>query len=72
MKTILETGGARFIGSCCAWLSVEEPGTRFVNLDKLTYAGNLNSLEAVWDKPQHVFVQHGICRSGNLPLVEYD
>ncbi len=60
MKTILVTGGAGFIGSCFVrqWLA-EEPGT-LVNLDKLTYAGNLDSLAPVADSPSHVFVEGDI------------
>ena len=44
-NTILITGGAGFIGSCLVrQMLAEEPHTRIVNLDKLTYAGNLDSL----------------------------
>jgi dTDP-glucose 4,6-dehydratase len=58
MDTILVTGGAGFIGGTFVrqWLA-EEAGT-LVNLDKLTYAGNLDSLSAVLDNPRHIFV-HG-------------
>lgn len=61
MDTILVTGGAGFIGSNFVrfWLR-EEPG-RLVNLDKLTYAGNLDSLADVLDDPRHIFVQGDIC-----------
>ncbi|MFZ5828444.1 MAG: dTDP-glucose 4,6-dehydratase [Planctomycetota bacterium] len=60
MDTILVTGGAGFIGSCFVrrWMG-ERPG-RLVNLDKLTYAGNLDSLEPVMDNPRHVFVEGDI------------
>ncbi|HVX60677.1 MAG TPA: dTDP-glucose 4,6-dehydratase [Pirellulales bacterium] len=60
MKTILVTGGAGFIGSCFVrqWLA-EEPGA-LVNLDKLTYAGNLDSLAPVADNPSHVLVEGDI------------
>lgn len=60
MKTILVTGGAGFIGSCFVrqWLA-EEPG-RLVNLDKLTYAGNLDSLAPVAGNPNHVLVEGDI------------
>lgn len=55
---ILVTGGAGFIGSnfVLDWLDVESEGV--VNLDKLTYAGNLSNLEGVRDDQRHVFV-HG-------------
>ena len=60
MQTIFVTGGAGFIGSCFVrqWLS-GEPG-RLVNLDKLTYAGNLDSLAPVADNPRHVLVEGDI------------
>ncbi len=60
MNAILVTGGAGFIGSNFVrqWIA-EEPG-RVVNLDKLTYAGNLDSLAEVMDDPRHIFVQGDI------------
>jgi dTDP-glucose 4,6-dehydratase len=57
--TILVTGGAGFIGGCFVRLRVREPGLkRLINLDKLTYAGNLDSLDSLQDDPRHLFV-HG-------------
>jgi len=60
MQTILVTGGAGFIGSCFVrqWLAEETHAV--VNLDKLTYAGNLDSLEAVARHPRYTFVQGDI------------
>ncbi len=60
MTTILVTGGAGFIGSNFVrhWLA-EESG-RLVNLDKLTYAGNPDSLADLEDDPRYVFVQGDI------------
>ncbi|HWA97128.1 MAG TPA: dTDP-glucose 4,6-dehydratase [Pirellulales bacterium] len=60
-STILVTGGAGFIGGCFVrqWLA-NEPDT-IVNLDKLTYAGNLDSLAAALDNPRHTFVEGDIC-----------
>ena len=59
--TILVTGGAGFIGGGFVRLRMREPGLkRLVNLDKLTYAGNLDSLDAIRDDPRHVFVQGDI------------
>jgi dTDP-glucose 4,6-dehydratase len=60
MRTILITGGAGFIGSCLVRQIVSQRRFRVVNLDKLTYAGNLESLGAARDDPDHVFVQGDI------------
>ena len=60
--TILVTGGAGFIGSEFVRATLaEQAETRIVNLDKLTYAGNLENLEAVQDDPRHEFVHGDIC-----------
>jgi dTDP-glucose 4,6-dehydratase len=57
-EAILITGGAGFIGSCLVrQLIAEEPAVRIVTLDKLTYAGNLDSLQPVINEPRHKFVQ---------------
>jgi dTDP-glucose 4,6-dehydratase len=57
---VLVTGGAGFIGSnfVSQWIDIE--GRPVVNLDKLTYAGNLGSLEGIWRDPRHEFVQGDI------------
>jgi len=56
MKTILITGGAGFIGSHVVRLFVNKyPDTQIVNLDKLTYAGNLENLKDIQDKPNYKF-----------------
>jgi len=55
-KTILITGGAGFIGSHVVRLFITKyPGYRIVNLDKLTYAGNLENLKDVESKPNYIF-----------------
>jgi len=67
MKTILVTGGAGFIGANFVRMVLDEqPGVRVVNLDKLTYAGNLENLTGYMDKPDHVFVKGDI---GDAELV---
>jgi dTDP-glucose 4,6-dehydratase len=58
---ILVTGGAGFIGSnfVLEWLAQSDEAV--INLDKLTYAGNLNNLASVSQDPRHDFVQGDIC-----------
>jgi dTDP-glucose 4,6-dehydratase len=61
MKTVLITGGAGFIGSHVVRLFVEKyPEYKIVNLDKLTYAGNLNNLKDIENKPNYEFVKGDI------------
>jgi dTDP-glucose 4,6-dehydratase len=59
--TILITGGAGFIGSAFVRMLVAETDWRIVNLDKLTYAGNLENLARVAEGPCYRFVQGDIC-----------
>ncbi|MBU6249145.1 MAG: dTDP-glucose 4,6-dehydratase [Xanthomonadaceae bacterium] len=65
-RTLLVTGGAGFIGANFV-LQVVADGLTVVNLDKLTYAGNLDTLASLADHPGHVFVQGDI---GDRALVE--
>ncbi|MFM7329328.1 MAG: dTDP-glucose 4,6-dehydratase, partial [Bacteroidota bacterium] len=67
-RSILITGGAGFIGSHVVRRFVNRyPDYRIVNLDKLTYAGNLENLRDIEGAANHVFVHGDIC---DLPLVE--
>ncbi len=58
---ILVTGGAGFIGSAVCRNLCARSGYRIVNVDKLTYAGNLDSLRQIEDHPNYSFVQADIC-----------
>ncbi len=61
-RTIVITGGAGFIGSHVVRLFVNKyPDYRIINLDKLTYAGNLANLKDIEDKPNYRFVKMDIC-----------
>ncbi len=59
MKTLLVTGGAGFIGANFVLQAVSD-GLRVINLDKLTYAGNRDTLASLHDRDGHVFVQGDI------------
>jgi dTDP-glucose 4,6-dehydratase len=58
---ILVTGGAGFIGSALVRMAIAETEFHVVNLDKLTYAGNLENLTAVDGNPRYRFVHGDIC-----------
>ncbi|MBK1809889.1 dTDP-glucose 4,6-dehydratase [Clostridium sp. YIM B02505] len=62
MKTYLVTGGAGFIGSnFVLYMLKKYTDITIINLDKLTYAGNLENLKEVQGNPNHIFVQGDIC-----------
>lgn len=61
-RNILITGGAGFIGSHVVRLFVNKyPNYHIINLDKLTYAGNLANLHDIKDKPNYTFIKADIC-----------
>jgi dTDP-glucose 4,6-dehydratase len=64
-KCLLVTGGAGFIGGCFVRHAVGVLGLKVVNLDRMTYAANLDSLAALANDPRHVFVK-GDVRDGAL------
>ena len=70
--SLIITGGAGFIGSHVVRLFVNKyPEYRIINLDKLTYAGNLANLKDIEDKPNYRFVKMDICDfEGVLKLMQ--
>ncbi|MGF1878046.1 dTDP-glucose 4,6-dehydratase [Photobacterium frigidiphilum] len=66
---ILVTGGAGFIGSAVVRYIIENTNDSVVNLDKLTYAGNLESLKCVENNERYAFVQADICDRSALDKV---
>lgn len=60
-KNILVTGGAGFIGSAVVRYLINSTDNRVLNIDKLTYAGNLESLASVNDNPRYHFLHADIC-----------
>lgn len=63
MKTVLITGGAGFIGSNFIHFILKKDDFRIVNLDLLTYAGNLDSLQSCEKNSHYTFVQGDICNA---------
>jgi len=66
MKTLFVTGGAGFIGSALVRMLMREGAYRVVTIDKLTYAGNVESLQDALDAPNHRFVKADI---GDAPTL---
>ena len=69
MESILVTGGAGFIGSCFARQWIREETCKIVLLDKLTYAGNLDSLESIASDSRYVFRKGDIADFENTCLL---
>ncbi|MCH4809907.1 dTDP-glucose 4,6-dehydratase [Halomonas neptunia] len=67
--TFLVTGGAGFIGSAVVRELIANSDHRVVNVDKLTYAGNLESLADVAEDPRYTFEQHDIGDAGAMKQV---
>ncbi len=73
MRKLLVTGGAGFIGSAFIRLSLgEDSDVRIVNLDKLTYAGNLENLESVAQNERYRFVHGDVCNEALVEAVVRD
>ena len=60
-KCLFVTGGAGFIGSALVRLLVNNTEYSIINIDKLTYAGNLESLKSIENSSNYSFVQADIC-----------
>lgn len=61
-KKLLVTGGAGFIGSCFVrHILKKHPEYKVINLDALTYAGNIENLDDVKENPNYIFVHGNIC-----------
>ncbi len=74
-ETILITGGAGFIGSnFVPYFCKKYPQYHIVNIDKLTYAGNLDNLHECKDMPNYTFVQADICDADKMDelFAKYD
>lgn len=69
MKTILVTGGAGFIGSAVIRHLINDTDDHVVNVDKLTYAGNLESLKSISDNKRYSFEQVDICDASEVERV---
>ena len=68
-KTILITGGAGFIGSALIRHIIKEALHSVVNIDKLTYSGNLESLGSINSSKNYIFEQVDICNEDELQRV---
>lgn len=70
MKNIMVTGGAGFIGSnFIQWLLKEDQEVTIINVDKLTYAGNLENLKDIADNKRHIFKKVDICDKERLETI---
>lgn len=68
-KTIFVTGGAGFIGSALVRFLINETAHTVINFDKLTYAGNLESLRSIEDNERYHFIQGDICDRAKVSAV---
>ena len=70
MKTHLVTGGAGFIGSnFILYMLSKYKNIKIINVDKLTYAGNLENLNNIKDDPRYIFIQVDICDKEKMECI---
>lgn len=69
MKTFMVTGGAGFIGSAVIRHIINETQYKVVNVDKLTYAGNLESLKQIENNERYSFEQVDICNAAGIKQI---
>ena len=69
MNTILVSGGAGFIGSALVRALFDRTGVRIINVDKLNYAGNLDSLSGITDSQRYIFEKVDICDGNALARI---
>ena len=69
MKKILITGGAGFIGSAVIRHVINNTDHRVINVDKLTYAGNLESLTSIENNSRYAFEQVDICSASEIKRI---
>lgn len=69
---IIVTGGAGFIGSALIRYLIGKTDVKVLNIDKLTYAGNLASLDEISDSPNYSFVRADICDGEKMRQVFHD
>lgn len=65
-KNIIVTGGAGFIGSAVIRYLINETNNNVLNIDKLTYAGNLESLDSISSNPRYQFLHADICDKDSM------
>ena len=68
-KTFLVTGGAGFIGSALVRYLINRTDHRIINVDKLTYAGNLASIDSVAENDNYVFEEQDICDAAEVKRI---